>query len=797
MTNAILRGKPDAGNPHVRFDEGEVASAKPRRGSLLYKATKIKTVKSLKAGLLACAASCSLSLMAYERGETIVHLSFDNTVDAQGGVAVHSGGTPAYSTDTPASTVYWTAADGTSVSRTNEGSLLAQNKQIQLKLSQDGLLRPNLPNATIEFFIKGVSVENGSWASPLRLTHNPDYVTTPPFPFLLQTDGSDRFTFRADCFDDASEAASSASAREALYYGSAFPFADATWHHVALTVAETTDGKTCAKFYFDYTLVKSVTSTKFAWNGLTDTMTVDFGSAKTDCRIDEFRISYGALEPKEFLSANPPPTDGETLLHLTFDGDLSSTGRNLEQPARVSGTPVYSTADVPGASIFSTRGETSTARPNKSSLLCENRVVYLALPLAALKRPDLASATIEFYIKGETAAANWAVPLRLSDPNTGDTPPFQLLLQENGGSGKMFLRLDASDDGFSKDSVESVSSGGLYTFADGNWHHVAATLEPTADGRTQVRYYVDHQFFGSATSKTQAWKGLPENAQLRLGTSGMKFWIDEFRISKGVLDHTQFLNTVKPPAAREVLVHLPFDGSVTSLGRADCQPTLVSGSPTYSPRGRCHRIAPSLEGGTEPRENRGSLRLDNGAVKFKIPGVWLQRPHLTAATIEFFIKGDANASAAWQIPVKMFNWSNPAVPPFPLALETNPNGKLTVQLYSAGDFEGHYNDSAYYEKKTSGALYAFNDRKWHHVAVTIAPTEAGLSTYTWYVDYEPVATASSETFPWQGLSKDTVLVFEGSATFSSTIDEFRICRGVLSPDEFLRRGPSGGLVIIR
>ena len=36
MTNAILRGKPDARNPHVRFDEGEVASVKPRRGSLLY-----------------------------------------------------------------------------------------------------------------------------------------------------------------------------------------------------------------------------------------------------------------------------------------------------------------------------------------------------------------------------------------------------------------------------------------------------------------------------------------------------------------------------------------------------------------------------------------------------------------------------------------------------------------------------------------------------------------------------------------------------------------------------------------
>ena len=37
-TGKALNGKPDAGNPHVRFDEGEVApAATPRRGSLLYK----------------------------------------------------------------------------------------------------------------------------------------------------------------------------------------------------------------------------------------------------------------------------------------------------------------------------------------------------------------------------------------------------------------------------------------------------------------------------------------------------------------------------------------------------------------------------------------------------------------------------------------------------------------------------------------------------------------------------------------------------------------------------------------
>ena len=44
---AVLNGKPDAGNPHVRFDEGEVASAKPRRGSLLYTMVCVSGVMAL------------------------------------------------------------------------------------------------------------------------------------------------------------------------------------------------------------------------------------------------------------------------------------------------------------------------------------------------------------------------------------------------------------------------------------------------------------------------------------------------------------------------------------------------------------------------------------------------------------------------------------------------------------------------------------------------------------------------------------------------------------------------------
>ena len=67
MTNAILRGKPDAGNPHVRFDEGEVASAKPRRGSLLYK----KIMLSL-ASAVACAYAGATTL-----SNDLVQIGFD------------------------------------------------------------------------------------------------------------------------------------------------------------------------------------------------------------------------------------------------------------------------------------------------------------------------------------------------------------------------------------------------------------------------------------------------------------------------------------------------------------------------------------------------------------------------------------------------------------------------------------------------------------------------------------------------------------------------------------------------
>ena len=87
MTNAILRGKPDAGNPHVRFDEGEVASAKPRRGSLLYnrRLAMLAAVAASAVGaapLLGVAGSCIISGETNRVESTVVEKPMTGSLDS-------------------------------------------------------------------------------------------------------------------------------------------------------------------------------------------------------------------------------------------------------------------------------------------------------------------------------------------------------------------------------------------------------------------------------------------------------------------------------------------------------------------------------------------------------------------------------------------------------------------------------------------------------------------------------------------------------------------------------------------
>ena len=92
-TGKALNGKPYAGNPHVRFDEGEVASAAtPRRGSLLYKKQTWKAAVS--AAAIAAGAAIPMAAMA-DNPSILLNGSFESFVagtnDAFTNTQLHAG----------------------------------------------------------------------------------------------------------------------------------------------------------------------------------------------------------------------------------------------------------------------------------------------------------------------------------------------------------------------------------------------------------------------------------------------------------------------------------------------------------------------------------------------------------------------------------------------------------------------------------------------------------------------------------------------------------------------------------
>lgn len=515
----------------------------------------MKTRSILPAAVAAFLVATTTDTLAYERGDVLLHLSFDDTVDAVGaasGSTTIYRGTPAYTNETVAPTIYWTAKDGSEQSRANPKALYAHDNRIQLKFPDvTALQRPDLTSATIEFFIK-VSSSSGNRA-PVAFFDDPDKSWKPPFPFLLQNRNATQcFFIRTDCFDDATTASSGTSdVCEQIALDTGITFVDSTWHHIAATISEASGDKSVIKFYFDRLLVQTATSTKFAWSGLTDTMTAVFGDTG-EYQIDEFRITKGALTPGEFLRTSPLPSDGETIVHLSFDGTLDSLGAASGSTTLYRGTPAYS-ADVPAREVGSMLGDGKrTWRPNLKSLYVNSNMIQLKLPkilMADLERPNLRNATIECFVKGVAAEKNDPVVRLTHNQNAIKTPPFPFIMSSDWQTGKLAARLDTFDEGLTDFKQNAFSFAPDFT--EGKWHHIAVTIAETQDGKSLFNFYLDGRLASTKTSEQYQWDGLTDSMSIDFGANknndSLKCYIDEFRISKGVLTPEAFLQ--KGPVA--------------------------------------------------------------------------------------------------------------------------------------------------------------------------------------------------------------------------------------------------------
>ena len=396
---------------------------------------------------------------------------------------------------------------------------------------------------------------------------------------------------------------------------------------------------------------------------------------------------------------------------------------------------------------------------------------------------SLENVTVEFFVR----------PMRLtSKTNNG----WQFVAKESTGNAKFTYSICVAPSGkpyvncYDSDG-NLMSSTGVKKFnsprslMDGHWHHVAFTSSGTT-----AKLYVDYNLEDTAELPSELY--YVDDGRLYIGASRMGYYmpggfIDEVRISDGVLDPTSFLRLLdKDP--KLTCFHLDFETSF----RAEL-PHVV-GTPATGTVARFSSLYPLLTndvpsatlanrlGETLRATNACSVYLDGGYVTYPHLDV-LEAPEVT---VECFVK--YVAASNWANIVR-FNKANANWYTKPIwCLGFNGN-KLFMRI-----------DTTQVENNTKTFGDTVLDGRWHHVAVTIAEGASGITVKV-YDNYKQIGTTwNIDGFLDYSLGSCLGLGLSSvgaNAPFNGFVDEVRISRGVLSVDEFLHKGRSGMMLIFR
>jgi hypothetical protein len=347
---------------------------------------------------------------------------------------------------------------------------------------------------------------------------------------------------------------------------------DGKWHHFALVVDRTHE---TATFYVDGKVVGQaldfVLASRVANTATYKPLEISggWGPDRTDefhnLSIDELRITRRALAPQEFLMAGVESDadaraalGGDTRAWIDFEGDLSvkPIGASIVGTSTASMvTMEYSNVvpGIPGGSLIDGMGAIIRAA-NTSSMhfsgahgsgesSSDTASQRLFFERNILLEKDMKSMTVEFFMKGtKNEAKAWASILRMYGNAKGsDNSPFRRLwsIGYSDTSGHLYVIKDI--DGNSQTSFYPDNN---VSFADGRWHHIAATFEPDGTGKTLCKFYRDYKQLGSPHTFNGEMECGDYGTSSFAAGSRYNGYLDEVRISKGVLTVDQMLHAL-------------------------------------------------------------------------------------------------------------------------------------------------------------------------------------------------------------------------------------------------------------
>lgn len=736
--------------------------------------------------------SLAMSAMAARSAEadleTLVYLPFDSDlkskvyVDRNGTVLEHvADGTGAISFKKPECRYVYDGGLGIQGRQENAGYLSLKDARVNIPL--EGFALSNDVDAiTVEMFVRANEGDMAAWQEWIWIS-----------PIVGEPAASQMAARSAALFYSQVQSASELGKANYEVRNDSKEWhrlLNGNWHHIALTICPNASGGSTISYCTDYGSIASYQQTE-RWTGSAGTsgmtlyLSLGGRNMAGSMDVDELRITRGVVPKEKYLHllSQGRPSDGDVLCHFPLDGDMLPMGYREQVPRNpVTGfTAGYDAAGVLGGRVCRYFSWDACVRETNVSCLRSDKTGRSSVNLVNpwLYDGSCDSMTVEFFLKGTTNAADIATWQEKFMLNSTDG---YLLLVQGGSNKKIYLRADRIGG-----SSASYSSTYKASLTDGKWHHVAMTVQPEADGTSDmITYFIDYQKVFNQKGNAK-WCGFGKADKiLSFGTKVDAMSLDEVRITKGVLPVEMFLRqtVAQKPAEGEAVLHLPLDADLNTITHPGDNLATVPTNTSFTAAAAPKRLVTEY-GDAEVLvrpENLGCLYSNKTVHRLNLGCEWLTNG-LESATIEFFMKGSSASGniATWGEKLRLASSSSKDM--FAFLVQANGSKKYFFRFDS---------DTTGYDVTPNVYM---TDGKWHHFAVTIEPTSGGNSSVAKvYVDYgDPVSKTLNEK--WRGIRPTDYLTL-GTTTDVLWFDEVRISKGVLPKDKFMKQRNGLGLVIL-